>query len=115
MIVGPFLWSPLIAVSVAALITGTAGEWGSCAAEKKCCVGQDLDCMAEISNGGTTSEYRTDDNDYDEMTEPCYCDHGCLEVGDCCPDFKEYCGGKFGMQRMSSSLANLMPDKSKTS
>ena len=27
--------------------------------------------------------------------EPCYCDHGCMDVGDCCPDFKDYCGGEF--------------------
>ena len=24
---------------------------------------------------------------------PCYCDHNCLNMGDCCPDFKDYCGG----------------------
>merc|ERR1719468_30127 len=29
---------------------------------------------------------------YIEQEEPCYCDHGCLDVGDCCPDFKDYCG-----------------------
>merc|ERR1712055_461721 len=23
---------------------------------------------------------------------PCYCDHNCLNMGDCCPDFKDYCG-----------------------
>ena len=25
---------------------------------------------------------------------PCYCDHNCLNMGDCCPDFKDYCGGE---------------------
>ena len=94
--VGSMTWSPLMAFSVAALIPVTAGEWGSCAAAKKCCDGQDLDCMAEVSNAATSAD--DNDNDY-EMTEPCYCDHGCLDVGDCCPDFKEYCGGKFRMQR----------------
>merc|ERR1712106_821252 len=28
----------------------------------------------------------------DLSDEPCYCDHGCLDMGDCCPDFKDYCG-----------------------
>jgi len=84
----PLIWSPLIAASVAALIPITVGEWGSCAAAKKCCDGQDLDCMAEVSNAATP-HYGADE--YEE-TEPCYCDNGCLEVGDCCPDFKEYCG-----------------------
>ena len=113
MIVGPMTWSPLLAVSMAALIPVTTGEWGSCAAAKKCCDGQDLDCMAEVSNAAT-SDYGADADDY---IEPCYCDHGCVEVGDCCPDFKEYCGGKFRMQRASScslaNLINLMPDNTR--
>ena len=95
----PLIWSPLIAASVAALIPITVGEWGSCAAAKKCCDGQDLDCMAEVSNAATP-HYGADE--YEE-TEPCYCDNGCLEVGDCCPDFKEYCGGKSKMRRVSYS------------
>merc|ERR1719483_974947 len=28
----------------------------------------------------------------DLSDEPCYCDHGCLDMGDCCSDFKEFCG-----------------------
>ena len=28
---------------------------------------------------------------------PCYCDHNCLNMGDCCPDFKDYCGGIFAL------------------
>lgn len=27
--------------------------------------------------------------------ESCYCDHGCLDMGDCCPDYKDYCGGEW--------------------
>jgi hypothetical protein len=23
----------------------------------------------------------------------CFCDRGCLDLGDCCSDFKHYCGG----------------------
>ena len=39
--------------------------------------------------------------------EPCYCDHGCMDVGDCCPDFKDYCGGEF-----KSRVLNLVDHRS---
>ncbi|KAL9692172.1 hypothetical protein quinque_000091, partial [Culex quinquefasciatus] len=28
----------------------------------------------------------------DLNVKPCYCDHACLKLRDCCPDFKSYCG-----------------------
>ena len=71
MTVGPKTWTTILAVCMAALIPPTLGEWGSCAAAKKCCDGQDLDCMAEISIAAM-SDYGDGDEDF-EMTEPCYC------------------------------------------
>ncbi|XP_023345257.1 somatomedin-B and thrombospondin type-1 domain-containing protein isoform X2 [Eurytemora carolleeae] len=52
---------------------------GSCAAARKCCDGQNTDCAV------------THDVNF-MSSNPCYCDHGCLDMGDCCPDFKQYCG-----------------------
>lgn len=52
---------------------------GSCAAAKKCCSGQDTDCAVTHDLNFISSD-------------PCYCDHGCLDMGDCCADFKDYCG-----------------------
>lgn len=66
-----------------ALETSVA-EKGSCRAAKKCCDGKDADCVVQKAPLNAIIE---DLND-----EPCYCDHGCLDVGDCCPDFKDYCG-----------------------
>ena len=64
-----------------------SGE-GSCRASRRCCDGKDGDCVATVSTGGN--------NDYsDDYDDECYCDHGCLDVGDCCSDFKDYCGGKY--------------------
>ncbi len=42
-------------------------------------------------------EYEDEDEEgeSEEAVEPCYCDSGCLEVGDCCPDYKDYCGGEY--------------------
>jgi len=57
---------------------------GSCQASRKCCDGKDTDCS--VQKGSLTSLVM------DLSDEPCYCDHGCLEMGDCCPDFKQFCG-----------------------
>ena len=59
---------------------------GSCRAMRKCCDGKDADCVVQKTPINAIMEDLSD--------EPCYCDHGCLDVGDCCPDFKDYCGGK---------------------
>ena len=59
---------------------------GSCQASRKCCDGKDTDCS--VQKGSLASLVM------DLSDEPCYCDHGCLEMGDCCPDFKQFCGGK---------------------
>jgi len=63
---------------------GAVAEYGSCAASRKCCDGKDTDCVVQKADINSIIEDLTD--------EPCYCDHGCLEMGDCCPDFKDYCG-----------------------
>ena len=67
------------------------GAKASCRAARKCCDGQDADCIVQDTpNPGSINSIMSD-----LAEEPCYCDHGCLEVGDCCPDFKDYCGGEF--------------------
>jgi len=67
------------------LLKAGAAEKGSCRAAKKCCDGKDSDCIVQKAPlNSVIEDYLAD--------EPCYCDHGCLDVGDCCPDFKEYCG-----------------------
>ena len=50
-----------------------------------CCEGKNATCVVD------SNDYS---DDYVANSAPCYCDHGCLDVGDCCPDFKDYCGGK---------------------
>lgn len=57
---------------------------GSCRQAAKCCDGKDTDCVVQKASLNSIVM------DLDD--EPCYCDHNCLNMGDCCPDFKEYCG-----------------------
>jgi len=73
---------PLIFTSL--LGAGVQAEFGSCAAERKCCDGKNTDCVVQKTDINKVIE--------DLEDEPCYCDHGCLDMGDCCPDFKDYCG-----------------------
>ena len=82
-------WFVVPAIAVVLLIGGgfVSGEKGSCRAARKCCDGKDADCIVQNAPLGSLQIG-------DLSEEPCYCDHGCLEVGDCCPDFKDYCGGE---------------------
>jgi len=57
---------------------------GSCRKAKKCCDGKDSDCLVQKADINSII--------IDLEDEPCYCDHNCLNMGDCCPDFKDYCG-----------------------
>ena len=79
---------------------------GSCRAAKKCCDGKDANCVVQNGNQNSNTislnsilqdngnDGYPDDIDLDDLM-PCYCDHGCMSVGDCCSDFKDYCGGKY--------------------
>lgn len=57
---------------------------GSCREATLCCNGRDSSCVVQKK---LTDAVATDGNG-----KPCYCDHACLRLGDCCQDFKAYCG-----------------------
>ena len=88
------------------LVFGGAPSRGSCRAARKCCDGKDPNCVVQSGNKNAASlnsilqnednEEGFSDIDLDDIM-PCYCDHGCMSVGDCCSDFKDYCGGKYKM------------------
>ncbi|XP_040579767.1 somatomedin-B and thrombospondin type-1 domain-containing protein [Lepeophtheirus salmonis] len=59
------------------LFIGNQGIEGSCYASGMCCPGRDSSCGVQ--------------NDGGKRNETCYCDEGCLETGDCCSDYEEYC------------------------
>ncbi|GBO00597.1 hypothetical protein AVEN_259549-1 [Araneus ventricosus] len=65
-------------VVVWALVVGRALGSGSCGEAQLCCAGRDGSCVVQPPSM--------------EQGRPCYCDHACLRVGDCCHDFQEVCG-----------------------
>lgn len=61
-------------------------EAGSCREAALCCTGRDSSCVVQKTQINAIVE--------DINEKPCYCDHACLKLGDCCDDFKTHCGGK---------------------
>ncbi|XP_058829892.1 somatomedin-B and thrombospondin type-1 domain-containing protein-like isoform X1 [Topomyia yanbarensis] len=67
---------------IAFFVTGAYG--GSCRDAALCCNGRDSACVVQkVPPNAITSDFNV---------KPCYCDHACLKLGDCCGDFKAYCG-----------------------
>jgi len=62
---------------------------GRCGIPERCCTGRDSSCFVNNSDPfevkGLMSSF---DN---SISEPCYCDEGCLETGDCCLDYEKIC------------------------
>ncbi|CAD6237079.1 GSCOCG00002130001-RA-CDS [Cotesia congregata] len=69
-----------IAIAVS-LVDKSAG--GSCRAAKLCCQGRDSGCVIQKVSPNAIIESPKD--------KPCYCDHACLKLNDCCSDFRETC------------------------
>uniref|UniRef100_A0A0A1WV78 RPE-spondin n=1 Tax=Zeugodacus cucurbitae TaxID=28588 RepID=A0A0A1WV78_ZEUCU len=57
---------------------------GSCREAQLCCNGRDSSCVVQKTPINAIIE--------DLNEKPCYCDHACLKLGDCCTDFKDHCG-----------------------
>ncbi|OXA62486.1 Somatomedin-B and thrombospondin type-1 domain-containing protein [Folsomia candida] len=57
---------------------------GSCLAAGLCCKGRDSSCVVQRAPPNSIVE------ELDDI--PCYCDHGCVLLQDCCHDFKHACG-----------------------
>lgn len=59
---------------------------GSCKEAGLCCSGRDASCVVQKTPANAIIE--------DLRDTPCYCDHACLKLNDCCPDYRQTCGGK---------------------
>lgn len=73
----------VVATLVSLTVDGTVA--GSCSSAKLCCQGRDSGCVIQKESPNAIIESPRD--------KPCYCDHACLKLADCCDDFKETCGG----------------------
>ena len=78
-------WTILFGVAIGSLIN--EGFAGSCKEANLCCSGRDSACVVQKTSPNSIKQSSSD--------KPCYCDHACLKLGDCCQDFKEACGGQY--------------------
>lgn len=106
--IGEFSYPWLLTLGVVLLMTVSLTESakGSCRAHKRCCDGQDPDCQIQSSFPNPLQMLEQGE----DVEEPCFCDHGCLDMGDCCPDFKDYCGGKIFHSFFNSNIPQVWPD-----
>jgi len=72
-------------LTVEMLLSSTEALSGSCRASGRCCDGKNTDCNSDSADLNSLIMMGIGQD------EPCYCDQGCLEMGDCCPDYKEFC------------------------
>jgi len=77
-------WQCLICtiINISLLASAVQGEGltGSCIKAGLCCSGKDGGCIGATEEGnGVKDEF------------PCYCDANCLNMGDCCQDYKAFC------------------------
>jgi len=56
-----------------------------CSTTGLCCKHRDSECVAQRVYPNHT---------VDTSQLPCYCDHACIELEDCCPDYRQFCGVK---------------------
>lgn len=59
----------------------------SCRESGLCCPGRDSSCLIQGSKVNVILK--------DPYDRPCYCDHACITLGDCCYDYKQTCAGNF--------------------
>ncbi|XP_014237901.1 somatomedin-B and thrombospondin type-1 domain-containing protein-like [Trichogramma pretiosum] len=76
---------------------GRVSATGSCAESKLCCPGRDSACVVQKTSPSNAIVQQHNQQSYHQQQQllgdkPCYCDHACLKLGDCCGDFKEACG-----------------------
>lgn len=78
---------------------------GSCRERGLCCSGRVPSCAIPINRpGGQVSILGNLISAADNSAKECYCDSACITLGDCCPDYKDTCGGMDTTKRKSKLL-----------
>lgn len=68
-----------------------------CSTQGLCCKHRDSGCVVQnvLKN-----------HSVDTSALPCYCDHACLKLDDCCIDYREFCSGESDEQTPASLNSN---------
>ena len=69
-----------------------AGVDASCAAAARCCDGKDNGCHGVVVY---SNSLRLENLLYGKLSKKsCFCDSACVELGDCCSDYRTHCPRK---------------------
>ena len=76
----------ILVILVSVLVTlQTVSPSNLCSTAGLCCKHRDSECVAQKVFPNHT---------VDTSQLPCYCDHACIRLDDCCTDYKHFCAGK---------------------
>ena len=75
-----------------------ASSFGGCAEIGLCCQGKNNTCRVRQRRGDVSDEDGDDDDNSVLVVarrNTCFCDSACLDLSDCCHDYKRTCARKF--------------------
>jgi len=73
----------LAMTSAVSAVSGDGGESG-CAGLGYCCPGRNVTCASTGRSAGSK-----------DATSTCFCDEACLNIGDCCLDYRDACPRRY--------------------
>jgi len=77
-----FVFSSIISLYCFVCVLKTVSPTNLCSTAGLCCKHRDSECVAQKVFPNHT---------VDTSQLPCYCDHACIQLDDCCPDYKHFC------------------------
>lgn len=87
---------PLTVLLLLLLTTMMAGVDGSCAAAERCCDGKDNGCRGVVVY---SNSLHVGNLLYGNLSKKsCFCDSACVQLGDCCPDYRSHCAREFAFR-----------------
>lgn len=78
----------VVALSTVVVVVVREAE-SSCVQARLCCQGKDTTCVVKGERVGAGEEPAVVTGN-----GTCFCDAGCLDIGDCCADYKDQCRRK---------------------
>jgi len=75
----------------------TSSTSGGCAAASLCCQGKNNTCRIRQHPNHMSADADDDDNSVLVLARrhTCYCDSSCVDLDDCCDDYKQTCAREF--------------------
>ena len=90
-----FVFSSIISLYCFVCVLKTVSPTNLCSTAGLCCKHRDSECVAQKVFPNHT---------VDTSQLPCYCDHACIQLDDCCPDYKHFCAGKLKIRNKTCAV-----------